>query len=372
MEFTPTKSQNKENDIISNDNDKNDLFKNSPLKIFCSDISEIDKQNENGWTPVYRSIIANNLNVLSDLLKLGANPNLQNNIGETPLYLCVDIDNFEAITILLQNNADCNIPKKDGTTPLHFATKKKKEKFIKILLEHGANPNLINKLYSQTALHLAVKNKLNEDIILLFKNNGADFFEIKDKYGKTPYDYAKELYDENYFNMINNIFQLNEEKKEEEKKENLFDEIKKKNINENKFPNQNSLFKNIDSEINNNKISDDYTKFDNDKDKIDILNKNIISNNKETEEIKDMTDKLNNDYQKDNSNLNQIENEKNIDTMNYENKEIIFKDKINDNNNMIEEINNEKEIEIETKKNIIKNNNNKNKQKYIKERINTR
>ena len=135
MEFTPTKSQNKENDVISNDNDKNDLFKNSPLKIFCSDISEIDKQNENGWTPVYRSIIANNLNVLSDLLKLGANPNLQNNIGETPLYLCVDIDNFDAITILLQNNADCNIPKKDGTTPLHFATKKKKEKFIKILLE---------------------------------------------------------------------------------------------------------------------------------------------------------------------------------------------------------------------------------------------
>ena len=369
MEFTPTKSQNKENDIISNDNDKNDLFKNSPLKIFCSDISEIDKQNENGWTPVYRSIIANNLNVLSDLLKLGANPNLQNNIGETPLYLCVDIDNFEAITILLQNKADCNIPKKDGTTPLHFATKKKKEKFIKILLEHGANPNLINKLYSQTALHLAVKNKLNEDIILLFKNNGADFFEIKDKYGKTPYDYAKELYDENYFNMINNIFQLNEEKKEEEKKENLFDEIKKKNINENKLLNQNSLFKNIDSEINNNRISDDYTKFDNDKDKIDIINKNIIGNNKETEEIKNSTDKNNNDYQKDVSNLNQIENEKNIDTMNYENKEIIFKDKINDNNNMIEEINNinnEKEIEIETKKNIIKNNKEEEKTKIYK------
>ena len=222
MEFTPTKSPKKENEIISNDMDKNDLFKNSPLKIYCSDISEIDKQNENGWTPVYRSIIANNLNVLSDLLKLGANPNLQNNIGETPLYLCVDIDNFEAITILLQNNADCNIPKKDGTTPLHFAKKKNKEKFIKILLEHGANPNLINKLYSQTALHLAVKNKLNEDIILLFKKSGADFFEIKDKYGKTPYDYAKELYDENYFNMINNIFQINKEKKEKKKKWKIF------------------------------------------------------------------------------------------------------------------------------------------------------
>ena len=102
MEYTPSKENNQENDIINNNIEQNNLFNNSPLKLYCSDISEIDKQNENGWTPIYRSIIANNLNVLSDLLKLGANPNLQNNIGETPLYLCVDIDNYEAIIILLQ------------------------------------------------------------------------------------------------------------------------------------------------------------------------------------------------------------------------------------------------------------------------------
>ena len=109
MEFTPTKSQKKENEILTyiqieqnnseeknnndNNNDQNNPFNNSPLKYYCSDITEIDKQNENGWTPIYRAIIANNLNVLKELLKYGANPNLQNNIGETPLYLCVDIDN---------------------------------------------------------------------------------------------------------------------------------------------------------------------------------------------------------------------------------------------------------------------------------------
>ena len=70
----------------------------------------------NNW-PIYRSIIANNLEVLKELLKLGANPNLTNNIGETPLYLSVDIDNYEAFNILIENNADCNISKKDGTTP---------------------------------------------------------------------------------------------------------------------------------------------------------------------------------------------------------------------------------------------------------------
>ena len=364
MEFTPTKSPNKENDIISNDMDKNDLFKNSPLKIYCSDISEIDKQNENGWTPVYRSIIANNLNVLSDLLKLGANPNLQNNIGETPLYLCVDIDNFDAITILLQYNADCNIPKKDGTTPLHFATKKNKEKFIKILLEHGANPNLINKLYSQTALHLAIKNKLNEELIFLFKKNGADFFGIKDKYGKTPYDYAKQLYDEKYFNMVNNIFELKEEKDEKkekkEKEENLSSEIKDINNSKNKFLNSNFLVKNIDLEINSkDSINTDLVNIkNNNEDKSDIVNKNNANNNNshEKEEMKNITDKNNDNYKKEvSNNINQIANDKNIDAMNYENKEIIFKDKINENtNNLTEEINNisnEKEI----KNKIIKN-----------------
>ena len=140
MQFTPSKSSNLENDIITNDMEQNNLFNNSPLKLYCSDISEINMQNENGWTPVYRSIIANNLNVLSELLKLGANPNLQNSIGETPLYLCVDIDNFEAITILLAANADCNIPKKDGTTPLHLATKKIKINSSKYFWSMGPIP----------------------------------------------------------------------------------------------------------------------------------------------------------------------------------------------------------------------------------------
>ena len=110
MEFTPTKSPKEENEILTyvqleqnnseennNNNEQNNPFNNSPLKYYCSDITEIDKQNENGWTPIYRAIIANNLNALKELLKFGANPNLQNNIGETPLYLCVDIDNYDAI-----------------------------------------------------------------------------------------------------------------------------------------------------------------------------------------------------------------------------------------------------------------------------------
>ena len=298
MEFTPTKSPKKENEVLTyiqieqnnseeniNNNDQNNPFNNSPLKYYCSDITEIDKQNENGWTPTYRAIIANNLNVLKELLKYGANPNLQNNIGETPLYLCVDIDNYDAIVILLEKNADCNISKKDGTSPLHLATKKKKEKFIKILLEHGANPNLINKLYSQTPMHLAIKNKLGEDLLLLFKKYGANIFEIKDRYEKTPYDYAKELDDEKYLNMVNNIFENKDENLKITTNEIIINNDSDKKNNKS-ITNLNSIFKNIELNINENNIDNDLNK-----DKTENINElketNILNENKENEKIKD-------------------------------------------------------------------------------------
>ena len=72
-------------------------------------------------SPIYCTIIVNNLEILKELLKLGANPNLTNNIGETQVYLCFEIDNYEAWHILLNNNEDCDISKKDVTTSLHLA-----------------------------------------------------------------------------------------------------------------------------------------------------------------------------------------------------------------------------------------------------------
>ena len=264
--ITPPKASNNKNNnnSISISSEKkspnnNSSFSNSPIKLYCDSISQINKQNENGWTPIYRSIIANNLEVLRQLLKLGANPNLTNNIGETPVYLSVDIDNYDALIILLNNNADCNISKKDGTTPLHLASKKKKDKFTNILLKYNANPNLPNKLYSQTPLHLAIINKANEDILLCFKRNKGDFFGIKDKYDKAPFDYAKELNDEKYLDMAKKIFEVKEgiietnNKVKENNDENIIN-VKNKNIidnNDERLLNLNELFQNIDNSINN-------------------------------------------------------------------------------------------------------------------------
>ena len=75
------------------------------------------------------------------------------------------------MVILLEFGADCNVQKEDGDTPLHLATEKKNEIYISNLLSHGANPNIINKINSQTPLHIGIINRVNEFILSKFKEN---------------------------------------------------------------------------------------------------------------------------------------------------------------------------------------------------------
>ena len=194
---------NKENNSLSNNFE---LSETSQAHLFCSNIMEINSQNEYGYTPVYLSILSNNIIALNELLSLGANPNIPNNLGETPLYLSVDKENYDSLIILLQYNIDVNHAKKNGNTALHLATQKKLYNFILALLRNGATPNIQNKLYGQTAMHLAVINQINEDLLTLFHEYKGDIYNIKDKYDKTAFDYAKEKNDEYYIHLLIKIF----------------------------------------------------------------------------------------------------------------------------------------------------------------------
>ena len=203
-----TKNQNIEN---KNENEISEL---SPAYAFCKSLNELNNKNESGWTPIYKSIMANNKLALEELLKLGADPNIPNNLGETPLYLCIESENYDLFKLLLDNNADPNIQKRNGDTPLHLLIKQNLDnKYINEILKKNTNPNIPNKLYDQTATHLAIKNKLSEEILINFWKNNADIYNKKDKYDKTPFDYAKELNDEKYIEIIIKIFgNINEPK----------------------------------------------------------------------------------------------------------------------------------------------------------------
>ena len=252
------------------------ISQNSPAYTFCKSLDELNNKNESGWTPIYKSIMSNNKLALKELIKLGANPNIPNNLGETPLYLSIENDNYDLFKFLLENGANPDTQKRNGDTPLHLIIKTNMEnKYVIEILKNKANPNIQNKLYEQTATHLALKNKYGEKLLGCFRKNNADIFNIKDKYDKTPFDYAKELNDEKYIELVNKIF-LNKPEKVE-KNDNYNSSSYKKN-------------KDIDKEI---KVE---KKLDFDKQSIESENKeknNIITTEENKEESKKISEKKN-------------------------------------------------------------------------------
>ena len=211
MIATPTKTESNNNSSstnkiifeISENNITTDynLSQIPPKNIIIpNNIIETSKSN----SQIHNAIISDNLEELEKLLKLGENPDILNKSGETPLYVSVDIENYDAMIILLEFGADCNIQKNDGNTALHLATEKKNDTYICSLLSHRANPNIINKTNLQSALHIAIINKINEYVLNKFKENNGDIYNIKDKFNKTPFDYAKN--DEKYKNLLTSIF----------------------------------------------------------------------------------------------------------------------------------------------------------------------
>ena len=271
------------NEVSSINNKKVILSINSAAYKYCQNMNEINNQNENGYKPVYCSILEENIQALNELLILGANPNIPNILGETPLYLSVDKSNLDALIILLQHNADCNISTKRGNTPLHLAIQKNEENIIQILLRNNADPNIKNNLYGQTATHLAIINKYDDDILNLLKEKKADIFNIKDKFNKTPFDYAKESKDENYINLILKIFGKNNNNSNNNYIEKQMQTWNKKKTSKNKpneyrYLNEDKIINNTDRNKYINKLNDNYSNENNiinSRDK----NKSISQNN---------------------------------------------------------------------------------------------
>ena len=284
MISTPTKTDSNKNSSI-NSKKNNEILENKDindylvanLEISTKIINQNNNMDKNAQkiSQIHEAIISDNLEKLANLLKLGENPDIIDKSGETPLYLSVDIENYDAMVILLEFGADCNIQKEDGNTPLHLATEKKNDIYISNLLSHGANPNIINKINMQTPMHICVINKINEYILVKFKENKGDIYNIKDKFNKTPFDYS--LNDEKYKSLLISIFGKNE------------------NMQNNNNNNQNYFENNKDIENNNTNL--DYDNFVTLSRKIQLTNED---NDEEEENKKEETiiyNKANNNNQ---------------------------------------------------------------------------
>jgi len=78
---------------------------------------------------------------LKKLVENGADINRERNNGATPLFIACQNGHENVVKYLLEHGVNINKELNDGWTPLIIACCKGHENVVKYLLEHGANIN---------------------------------------------------------------------------------------------------------------------------------------------------------------------------------------------------------------------------------------
>mmetsp|Transcript_19195 Transcript_19195/g.35080 ORF Transcript_19195/g.35080 Transcript_19195/m.35080 type:complete len:457 (-) Transcript_19195:511-1881(-) len=144
----------------------------------------LHERDENlGWSPLYRTVICGHVAASRFLLEMKADPNLSNKLGETPLHQVADNSQYTLAELLLEFHADPNARQNEGDTPLHHASFRGDVKMVQLLLKSGANPNVANYIFKRTPLHYAADCN-NIDCVKVLLSYGADPLLV-DCQGKT-------------------------------------------------------------------------------------------------------------------------------------------------------------------------------------------
>lgn len=135
------------------------------MQLDLENVNCVDKFNR---TLLFHAVIENLVDMVSFLIKKGADCNAQDDEQWYPLHYAAQNQNVAIAKILLSNGADVDGTDSYGNTPLHRATydSEGRREMIKFLLSKGANPNRENK-YGISAKALA-KSIDNYDLSKLF------------------------------------------------------------------------------------------------------------------------------------------------------------------------------------------------------------
>ena len=174
-------------------------FTTGSIKAFLLKGNDVDTIDSCGFTMLYEAACGDDVNVVSLLLKQGANVNFryrdtgcgnEYHNGTTPLHNAVKCGNEEIVKLLISYGADVNAVNSQGETPLMQASSGS-SKLVEILLDNGAD---LNKRVSSgssegaTLLHSAAQAG-NYDLIKSLLSKGFNI-NAKDNKGYTPLHYT--------------------------------------------------------------------------------------------------------------------------------------------------------------------------------------
>jgi quinoprotein dehydrogenase-associated probable ABC transporter substrate-binding protein len=137
-------TQELSNAVIANDFDR--------VKFLVSKGADVNKVDNQGWTPLQSAARQRRDQMAKLLLELGADPNLGD---PTPLVAAVMRDHVPTIKVLLEKGADIEAPGQQGFKPLPLAIAEDKYESAKVLLEAGADVNSVSGDDALTPLMIA-------------------------------------------------------------------------------------------------------------------------------------------------------------------------------------------------------------------------
>ncbi|NEO87176.1 MAG: ankyrin repeat domain-containing protein, partial [Spirulina sp. SIO3F2] len=122
------------------------------------------RTNQDGWTPLFASVIHGHLEIVELLLSNGADVGIATALGKTPLSEAVYWGHEAIVRRFLSAGADINhIDQDQGLTPLMNTVDFERVEILQILLDAGADVTIRNKK-SRTVFELALKE--NKQAIL--------------------------------------------------------------------------------------------------------------------------------------------------------------------------------------------------------------
>ncbi|XP_026088542.1 kinase D-interacting substrate of 220 kDa B-like isoform X2 [Carassius auratus] len=158
------------------------------VKAHLDKFKEVDGRSDNGQTPLMLASEQGSLEIVQELIRRGANVNLDDVDCWSALISAAKEGHVEVVKELLENSAYIEHRDMGGWTALTWASYKGRVEVAKVLLETGANPNTTGQQYSVYPVIWAAGRGHAEIVKLLLEHGGK--VNCSDKYGTTPLIWA--------------------------------------------------------------------------------------------------------------------------------------------------------------------------------------